>query len=157
MERPNPGGRFPSALNINRDSQVPVSPSSPSPSTSERDLTAAAALPGSGVPFGDSGKQVQAGDEANEQRELGGAGSQPSNYYASQLIEHSRDYDASTESYSRDNDAEQAPMQGNDPAFVGNQRESNNSPVQHNSNSQTDRAEEYSNLPIQAQGASSDK
>ncbi|KAL9615570.1 MAG: hypothetical protein Q9167_000083 [Letrouitia subvulpina] len=62
-ERPNPGGRFPSALNINRDSQVPLSPSSPS-SSGDRDAVAAAgALPGSGVPFGDSGRVVKAGDD----------------------------------------------------------------------------------------------
>lgn len=98
VERPNPGGRFPSALNVNRDSQVPVSPSSPS--TSERDLTAAAGLPGSGVPFGDSGQQVETGDETNEQGGLQGAGGQPSNYYAIPPLEHSRDPDP-----------EQAPIQ----------------------------------------------
>ena len=65
-ERPNPGGRFPSALNINRDSQVPLSPSSPS-SSGDRDAVAAAgALPGSGIPFGESGQAVKVGDdEAN--------------------------------------------------------------------------------------------
>ena len=62
-QRPIPGGRFPSALNINRDSQVPLSPSSPA-SSGDRDVVAAAgALPGSGLPFGNSGQQVQAGDD----------------------------------------------------------------------------------------------
>ena len=63
-QRPNPGGRFPSALKTNRDSQVPVSPSSPSSSAGDRDLIAAAgALPGSGVPFSSSEQQVQARDD----------------------------------------------------------------------------------------------
>ena len=64
LSRPNPGGRFPSALKINRDSQVPLSPSSPSSSAGDREIIAAAgALPGSDVPFGSSGQQVQAGDD----------------------------------------------------------------------------------------------
>ena len=62
-QRPNPGGRFPSALKTNRDSQVPVSPSSPSSSAGDRELIAAAgALPGSGVPFSSSEQQIQASD-----------------------------------------------------------------------------------------------
>lgn len=70
-QRPNPGGRFPSALKINRDSQMPVSPSSPSSSTDDREIIAAAgALPGSGVLFGHSAQQSQAGDdETNAARE----------------------------------------------------------------------------------------
>ena len=63
-QRPHPGGRFPSALKTNRDSQVPVSPSSPSSSAGDRDLIAAAgALPGSGVPLSSSEQQVQARDD----------------------------------------------------------------------------------------------
>ena len=63
-QRPNPGGRFPSALKTNRDSQMPVSPSSPSSSAGDRDLIAAAgALPGSGVPFSSSEQQVHARDD----------------------------------------------------------------------------------------------
>ena len=76
-QRPNPGGRFPSALKINRDSQVSVTPSS---STGDREIIAAAgALPGSGVPFGSSGLQVQADDdEANAARgELDGTSAAP--------------------------------------------------------------------------------
>ena len=62
-QRPNPGGRFPSALQINRDSQVPVSSSSPSSSTGDRDIIAAAgALPGSGIPLDNPGQQVPSGD-----------------------------------------------------------------------------------------------
>lgn len=75
-ERPVPGGRFPSALTVDRNSQVPRSPSSPS-SSGDRDIVAAAgALPGSGVPFGESGHQVQSvDDETNARGELSGPSS----------------------------------------------------------------------------------
>lgn len=80
-QRPNPGGRFPSALKINRDSQVPFSPSrSPSSSTGDPEMIAAAGLlPGSGFPSGSLGPQVQAGhDETNATRgELDGASAAP--------------------------------------------------------------------------------
>jgi hypothetical protein len=47
--RPQPGGRFPSDLNVNRESAVPLSPSS-GESSGDRDVIAAAGgLPGSGV------------------------------------------------------------------------------------------------------------
>lgn len=72
-ERPKPGGRFPSALNINRDSQVPVSPSSPSTSDDRDAVAAAGALPGSGVPFGASGDQVKSGGDESQGGELGGS------------------------------------------------------------------------------------
>ena len=62
-DRPNPGGRFPSALTINRNSQVPLSPSSNESSGDHQIVAAAGALPGSGVPFGPSGYEVQAGDD----------------------------------------------------------------------------------------------
>ena len=72
-QRPNPGGRFPSALKTNRDSQVPVSPSSPSSSAGDRDLIAAAgALPGSEVPFSSSEQQVQV---RNDETNFSGGGS----------------------------------------------------------------------------------
>ena len=62
-QRPNPGGRFPSALQTNRDSQVPVSSSSPSSSTGDREIIAAAGvLPGSGIPLDNPGHQVPSGD-----------------------------------------------------------------------------------------------
>ncbi len=78
-ERPNPGGRFPSAINVNRDSQVPGAPSSPSSSDDREIVAAAGALPGSGIPFGGSGHQVQTGDdETNATRgELAGASTAP--------------------------------------------------------------------------------
>lgn len=52
-QRPSPGGRFPSDLNVHRGLQAPVSPSSGESST-ERDrdaIAAAGALPGSTMPF----------------------------------------------------------------------------------------------------------
>ena len=50
-QRPKPGGRFPSNLNVHtRDSQIALAPSSPSENSGDRDIVAAAAdLPGSGV------------------------------------------------------------------------------------------------------------
>lgn len=72
-ERPKPGGRFPSALNINRDSQVPISPSSPSTSDDRDAVAAAGALPGSDVPFGASGEQVKSDGDEMQGDELGGS------------------------------------------------------------------------------------
>ena len=74
-QRPNPGGRFPSALQTNRDSQVPVPSSSPSSSTGDRELIAAAgALPGFGTPLDNPGQQVSSGDNETNivRRELEG-------------------------------------------------------------------------------------
>ncbi|KAL8928547.1 MAG: hypothetical protein Q9208_001781 [Pyrenodesmia sp. 3 TL-2023] len=72
-ERPKPGGRFPSALNSNRDSQIPLSASSPSSTSDDRDAVAAAgALPGSDIPFGASGVQVKNHGDEMHAGELGG-------------------------------------------------------------------------------------
>lgn len=72
-ERPNPGGRFPSALTIDRNSQVPLSPSSPS-SSGDRDIVAAAeALPGSDGTYGHSGDRFQGSKETNTGSALIGA------------------------------------------------------------------------------------
>ena len=71
-ERPKPGGRFPSALNIDRSSQVPLSPSSPSSSDDRDAVAAAGALPGSDVPFGTSGQGVKPGGDEMYVRSLGG-------------------------------------------------------------------------------------
>ena len=58
LQRPSPGGRFPSALSVNRDSQIPLSISSPS-STGEPEVVAAAgALPGAEAVFGKAGQPV---------------------------------------------------------------------------------------------------
>lgn len=76
QQRPNPGGRFPSTLKINRDSQVPVSSSSPSSSTGDREIIAAAgALPGSNIHLGSSGQDVQTSDDETKvvRGELDGA------------------------------------------------------------------------------------
>lgn len=52
QQRPAPGGRFPSDVNVQRGLQAPLSPSSGESSDRDRDIIAAAgALPGSGVPF----------------------------------------------------------------------------------------------------------
>ncbi|KAL8683978.1 MAG: hypothetical protein Q9186_000008 [Xanthomendoza sp. 1 TL-2023] len=85
-ERPKPGGRFPSALNLNRDSQVALSPSSPSSSEDRDAVAAAGALPGSDVPFGSSGQRVENGGDEMHAGELGGSsvtGSHPATYVPS--------------------------------------------------------------------------
>lgn len=52
QQRPAPGGRFPSDVNVQRGLQAPLSPSSAESSDRDRDIIAAAgALPGSGLPF----------------------------------------------------------------------------------------------------------
>ena len=58
LERPQPGGRFPSDINIRRNLQVPLPPSSDT-SSDDRDVVAAAsALPGSNIPFSGSEQQT---------------------------------------------------------------------------------------------------
>ena len=89
-QRPNPGGRFPSLLSVNRDSHVPLSPSSGSENSGEREIVAAAgALPGSGIPFGSSGQQVKVGDDEMlpERRELRGGTAAPWNSDPQPLVQ----------------------------------------------------------------------
>jgi hypothetical protein len=51
-QRPSPGGRFPSDVNVSRGLQAPNSPSSGDSQEDDRTaIAAASALPGSGVPF----------------------------------------------------------------------------------------------------------
>jgi hypothetical protein len=51
-QRPSPGGRFPSDVNVDRGLQAPNSPSSGDSQEDDRTaIAAASALPGSGVPF----------------------------------------------------------------------------------------------------------
>ena len=78
-DRPTPGGRFPSALLVDRGSHVPLSPSSNESSGDQEIVAAAGALPGSGVPFGKSGHQVQVGDDETNatRRELAAASGAP--------------------------------------------------------------------------------
>ena len=149
-ERPNPGGRFPSAININRDSQVPLSPSSPS-SSGDRDVVAAAGLPGSGVPFGESGQQVRMGDdEAHRQGELAGAASQPTDYYFNSPIEKSQHRSPSRE-------AAQAPIQGDEHTLVTDRQQYNGLPIRKGPNPVPFPGAQYGNTQIQSQGASSDE
>ena len=56
-ERPQPGGRFPSELNIDRDLRVPLSPSSGTGSDDRDVIAAAGAIPGSHDPFEASAHQ----------------------------------------------------------------------------------------------------
>jgi len=154
-ERPNPGGRFPSALNINRDSQVPLPPSSPS-SSGERDVVAAARLPRSGVPFGASGQQVQTGDdEARKMGEVAGAAGQPTDYYVNSPVQK-------TQNRSPSREAARAPMQGHEPQghehiFVTDRQEYNSLPGQKGPEPMTFPVTQHGNTPVQSHGVSSDE
>lgn len=154
-ERPNPGGRFPSALNINRDSQVPLPPSSPS-SSGERDVVAAAGLPGSGVPFGESGQHVQTGDdEASKMGEVAGAAGQPTDYYVNSPVQK-------TQTRSSNREDARAPMQGYEPQgeeqiFVRDRNDYNSLPVQKDPKPMTSPLTQNGNSPVQAHGVSSDE
>lgn len=73
-ERPIPGGRFPSALTIDRNSQLPPSPSS----SGDRDVIAAAvALPNSNFSIGESGPQVPKVDDETT-KDKAGSSDEPS-------------------------------------------------------------------------------
>ena len=138
-ERPVPGGRFPSALTIDRNSQLPHAPSSPS-SSGDRDIVAAAgSLPGSGVPFGESGHQVQSGDdETNARGELGGlSGKGPQDYSVPRNAAP-----VLVESASQQN--------------TYRQTEENGLPVHPNSTPFDGPGSEYITSPVQAGGVSSD-
>lgn len=142
-ERPVPGGRFPSALTIDRNSQVPLAPSSPS-SSGDRDIVAAAgSLPGSGVPFGESGHQVQSGeDETNARGELGG----PSG--------------TGQQDYSVLGNAAPVPVeattQQNTYRPITQTQEYNGLPVHPKSTPFNGAGSEYNTSPVQAEGVSSD-
>ena len=72
-QRPNPGGRFPSLLSINRDSQVPHSPSSASENSGDREVVAtASALPGTGLMAGNMAKQSHHPQQAAKGEALDG-------------------------------------------------------------------------------------
>lgn len=60
-QRPQPGGRFPSDVQLNRHLHVPMSPSSGESSGDREALAAAGALPGSGVPFSQPEQRVSDG------------------------------------------------------------------------------------------------
>lgn len=94
-ERPNTGGRFPSTLNANnRDSQVPLSPSSNESSSDREKVAAAGSSPGSGIPPPAPGSQLQAvDDERNAGRaELGRESVVPMHKYARSSTAHQQDY-----------------------------------------------------------------
>lgn len=83
-ERPIPGGRFPSALTIDRNSQLPPSPSS----SGDHDvLRAALALPNSGFSIGESGDQVPKVDDETTKSKIGSSsGPAPQGYSALPII-----------------------------------------------------------------------
>ena len=78
-QRPSPGGRFPSDVNVNRGLQAPNSPSSGDSQEDDRAaIAAASALPGSGVPFASHGEthpKDSAPAKAAKNEQAGTAGS----------------------------------------------------------------------------------
>ena len=78
-ERPQPGGRFPSDLNVHRGLQGPLSPSSGTSSGSHDAIAAASALPDSDIPFGNSDqatKRQQAKTQDSSAAQTGHRGEQ---------------------------------------------------------------------------------
>jgi hypothetical protein len=78
-QRPSPGGRFPSDVNVSRGLQAPNSPSSGDSQEDGRTaLAAASALPGSGVPFASHGEthpKDAAPAKVSKNEQAGAAGS----------------------------------------------------------------------------------
>lgn len=133
-ERPNPGGRFPSALTIDRNSQVPLSPSSIS-SSGDRDIVAAAeALPGSDGVYGHSGDRFQSGNETNTRSGLIGAAEVTPQKDTNNSISQQKGFDA-------------LPLKSGAP--------SDPSPIT-TGPSTTGAGNEYNKNPVQAEGVSSD-
>lgn len=73
-QRPSPGGRFPSQVDVQRGLQAPASPSSGNGSVGDREAIAAAgALPGSGLPFVNTGTTQTHTDLQRQGNEEAGA------------------------------------------------------------------------------------
>ena len=128
-QRPDPvRGRFPSALAIDRGLQVPLSPSSNESSDSHEVVAAAGALPGSGVPFGESGKQVHAGDDETkaERGELAAASGAPLRDHA----DTSRQLKPKPLPHSQETESEPIKAYGNSPEGPGAVAHSDKQPKQ---------------------------
>ena len=102
-------------------------------------------MPGSGVPFSESGQYLSTGEDSNDQENPKGARDQPSNYYANHPVEHSRDVNA-----------EQAPISVNEFASTKEPQEYHDKAVQEIPNLQSKAGEEHSDVPVQLEGVSSD-
>lgn len=72
VERPSPGGRFPSAITTDRHSQVALPPSSPSSSEEHGLVVGSETHPGPPLPDKISGVQAQIGDETGAKSEAPG-------------------------------------------------------------------------------------
>ena len=135
-ERPNPGGRFPSALSVGRNSQMPLEPSSPSSSDDRDTVAAAGALPGTSDPFGQPKHQIQSREnEASPQEE-------PHPFHQ-RTVNQSPEY-VGEASKSRQQDGPYPPV---------------SSSAQHSDmpeRPKTPTGVEYSTAPVQSQGISSD-
>ena len=135
-ERPNPGGRFPSALSINRNSQVPPEPSSPSSSDERDTIAAAAALPGSSDPFRPTSHETQ--NRGNEN-----------------LVEEAHPYHQRTANQPSVDMGERSGSRDQDGPYPPLSSETQQSNLQERPQTSKPGAE-YTTVPVQAQGISSD-
>ena len=154
-ERPNPGGRFPSALNINRDSSLaPSSPSSNGAATTDRDVIAAAvALPeAAGKPFENHEKQVKAAYQESRDEAKGSTQSA----LASPVDRDNEKMVAMPSGEEKEQSAPVAEPQGYIP--MSQKSHHNGLPIQQGPNPLTSPppSEIYNTEPVQAQGVSSE-
>lgn len=158
-ERPVPGGRFPSALTIDRNSQVPLAPSSPSSSGDLDILAAAGALPSSGVPFEDSGHPAQSGDDETKAKgELrDGSGAVTQTYSGAGVSPVPARFEVAPQSNIQNQSAQptsyEAEPKKNKHAFNANTNEFDGLPAKPEP---SPFGSEYHTRPVQAEGISSD-
>ena len=82
-QRPSPGGRFPSEVNVTRGLQAPASPSSEETEGDRNAIADASAMPGSGVPYAEHGGYAQTQTtptKASKNEVAGAAGSAQPTY-----------------------------------------------------------------------------
>ena len=106
-DRPQPGGRFPSDVNIERNLRVPLSPSSGS--SDERDLIGAVgAIPGTSVPY--EHYQQQDKDESLNRGKAKAFGAMPEEHdFAASSVNQERQPQITSQAYVRERSAQQIP------------------------------------------------
>ena len=107
VDRPQPGGRFPSDVNVERHLHVPLSPSSGS--SDERDLIGAAgAIPGTSVPYEQN--QQQDKDQTTEHRKARIFGIMPQAHdFAASSAYQDRQPQTTPQAYIQDQSNQQGP------------------------------------------------
>ena len=90
QDRPQPGGRFPSDLNLNRDLQVPLSPSSGTSSDDREILVVTGSPAGSRVPISQAGRSVQHGEVIAKQSGANGDPSSSSQQARNKIVPKSQ-------------------------------------------------------------------